>query len=168
MARNWAEEFRERVEENESKYRATEDFDDVDESLEEEEETAFEEPRDEAEEEAEEIKEPEEYEAEKPVVVDVGKRVVDMMTAMIGEKAPAKQSGGGNPMGAAVAALMGVLVLQSLPGIFNTMSSAFQPFMGSQSYRGGASPQGYPVRCSACGWTGSGVAGMRCPRCGRS
>jgi len=171
MGSNWAEEFRRKVERQEGKYEAAENFDDLDEFLEEEEETELEESRDEVEEETEKVEqEPEKAEVEKPSpkpVLDIGKRTAELLNSMIGQREPVKQSAGGNPMSAAAVALMGLLVLQSLPGIFNTMSSAFQPFMGGQSYRGGAGPQGYPVQCSYCGWTGIGVSGMLCPRCGK-
>ena len=168
MGSNWAEEFRRKVERQEGKYEAAENFDDVDEFLGEE-GSELEEPKDEAEgEEAQALEEPKtEEEFAKPAVLDIGKRTAELLDNMVKQREPVKQSAGGNPMRAAVGVLMGLLVLQSLPRIFNTVLSAFQPFMGGQSYRGGTGPQGYPVQCSYCGWTGIGVSGMRCPRCGK-
>ena len=157
MGSNWAQEFREKVEASEGKYGATENFDDV------EEEVELEEPENEVEEETEVAEqEPEEAEAEKPVL-NIEKRTAELMDSLIGQKEPAKQSGGGNPGGAMMAAMMGLLMLQSLPTIFNAVSSAFQPIMP-----GASSPQDYPVQCQYCGYQCLGYNGMPCPQCGRS
>ena len=175
MGSNWAEEFRRRIGEGERKYRPAEDFDDV-----REEQAELEEPGGEVEVEMEEVKETEpeevedqveaetkepEREVKKPLDLDVGKRTVDLMTAMTGKRELTKQSGGSDPTGAMVAVLMGLLILQSLPTIFSAVSSALQSLMVS----GGSSPQGYyPVRCPYCGYQCLGHDGMPCPYCGRS
>ena len=181
MGSNWAQEFRRRVEENEGKYRGAEDFDDVDESVEEESEF---EPEDEAaEEETEELEEPEEAEIEKPPLklemprAELERQkfrqeldnILGSKTGPVAKIEAAKRETARketNEWAGVGAAMMGLVVMSLMPTLYQTMTQAFQPLIQSFSGRSYGSQQW--VTCPYCGYQCLGYDGMPCLRCGRS
>lgn len=176
MGSNWAQEFRRRVEESEGKYRAAEDFDDVDG---EEGEVELEESEDEAEEETVEVEqEPEEAEIEKLPLKPVETPKVELerarfrqeldsilsKTSQAAKRETAKKES--NEWAGVGAAIMGLVVLSLMPTLYQTMTQAFQPLIQSFGGRSYGSQQW--VTCPYCGYQCLGYNGMPCPRCGRT
>lgn len=137
MGSNWAQEFRNKVEGSEGKYRAAEDLGDVDGFLGEEEETGFEEPRDEIKDEIEDKveretdetkQEPEKAKIEEPAPKreETASEYRYRLLIESAKSAPAQSEG--NTTAAIGACLMAMMVFMVMPLLFNTFTRMLQLF----------------------------------------
>jgi len=189
MGSNWAEEFRQRTEESEGKYRPAENLDDADE--EEGEEEAEEEVEQEAEKpeiEKPEIEKPLPRPVETPKVSlerqrfrqeldnNLGTTTIQPAKIEVTKAEPVKPvKRETNEWAVAGAAMTGLMALSLMPTFYQAMMQAFQPliqsFQNFQSLSGRsqstlAAGQEW-VACPYCGYQCLGYSGMPCPRCGR-